>query len=555
MMSNIEIAENFDVLAKLMELYNEDSFKIRAYQNATRNIKSFELPIAEMKPADISSIPGVGKAVAAKVSELLLTGSIQMLDEIVATTPAGIIEMMQIKGIGIKKIQTIWKELHIDNTEDLLKACKENLLSNVKGFGVKTQTKIQESIEFYLKNQNKVLLAAALNFTNQLNQSLTINFPDYTFLLTGDVYIQNNVIDKLQYVTNADDEVLKKIITLFSLEKIDNNIFNFENGIQIEFIKETDEKLIGKQFQLSCTEDFYNSFATQFSVSKNEEASIFSDSGLQYIPPCMRNNVKWIQKAKDNQLPELITTNDIKGIIHCHSTWSDGANTIEEIVNELRDNNFEYLVLSDHSKSAFYAEGLKEDRIAAQHKEIDNLNNKYTDFTIFKSIESDILNNGSLDYAEDVLQIFDLVIASVHTNLGMNEEAATKRIITAVENPYTNILGHMTGRLLLMRNGYPVNHKKIIDACAANNVVIEINANPRRLDIDWRHIEYALEKNVLLSINPDAHNLKGLYDIHYGVLSAQKAGLSKNSNLSSYNLTEFKVFIAQQQLKRQSSKK
>lgn len=554
-MSNIEIADSFDMLAKLMELYNEDSFKIRAYQNASRNIKSYAMPLAEMPASEISSIPGVGKAVASKVSELLRTGSIQMLDEIVATTPAGIIEMMQIKGIGIKKIQTIWKELHIDNTEDLLKACKENLLSNVKGFGVKTQTKIQESIEFYLKNQNKVLLAAALNFTNQLNQSLTINFPDYTFLLTGDVYIQNNVIDKLQYVTNADDEVLKKIITLFSLEKIDNNIFNFENGIQIEFIKETDEKLIGKQFQLSCTEDFYNSFATQFSVSKNEEASIFSDSGLQYIPPCMRNNVKWIQKAKDNQLPELITTNDIKGIIHCHSTWSDGANTIEEIVNELRDNNFEYLVLSDHSKSAFYAEGLKEDRIVAQHKEIDNLNNKYTDFTIFKSIESDILNNGSLDYAEDVLQIFDLVIASVHTNLGMNEEAATKRIITAVENPYTNILGHMTGRLLLMRSGYPVNHKKIIDACAANNVVIEINANPRRLDIDWRHIEYALEKNVLLSINPDAHNLKGLYDIHYGVLSAQKAGLSKNSNLSSYNLTEFKAFIAKQQLKRQSSKK
>ena len=394
------------------------------------------------------------------------------------------------------------------------------------------------------------MLATVLNFTNQLNHSLSVNFPDSQFLLTGDVYMQNNVVDKLQYVTDANDEVLENIITLFSLEKMDNDNFYFENGIQIDFIKEQPENLVSKQFQLSCSEDFYNNFSEQFSTVKNDEASIFTDSGIQYIHPSMRNDVKWIDKAKENNLPELITTNDIKGIIHCHSTWSDGGNTIEEIVNELRNNHFEYLVLSDHSKSAFYAEGLKEERVAAQHKEIDDLNKKYSDFTIFKSIESDILNNGSLDYADDVLQTFDLVIASVHTNLGMNEEAATKRIITAVENPYTNILGHMTGRLLLMRNGYPVDYKKIIDACAANNVVIEINANPRRLDIDWKHIDYALERNVLLSINPDAHNLKGLYDIHYGVLSAQKAGLSKNSNLSSYNLTEFKAFIAGQQAKR-----
>ena len=551
-MSNIEIAQNFEMLAKLMELYNEDSFKIRAYQNAAKYIKSYALPLAEMPAPTISSVPGVGKAIAAKVSELLRTGSIQKLDELIATTPAGITEMIQIKGIGIKKIQYIWKELNIDNPEDLLKACKENVLSNLKGFGVKTQIKIEESIEFYLKNKNKVLLATILNFTNHLNHCFAVNFPHYNFLLTGDVYMQNNIVDRLQYVTDASDEVLEKIITLFSLERIDSYIFYFENGIQIEFIKEKRENLVSKQFQLSCTEEFYESFSEQFSIAKNDEAAVFTDSHIQYIPPFMRNNVKWIYKAKANQLPELITTNDIKGIIHCHSTWSDGRNTIEEIVNELRKNHFEYLVLSDHSKSAFYAGGLKEERVVAQHTEIDDLNNKYTDFTIFKSIESDILNNGSLDYTDDVLQTFDLVIASVHTNLGMNEEAATKRIITAVENPYTSILGHMTGRLLLMRNGYPVNHKKIIDACAANNVAIEINANPRRLDLDWKYIDYALDKNVLLSINPDAHNLKGLYDVHYGVLSAQKAGLSKNSNLSSYNLTEFKAFIAHQHTKRQS---
>ena len=199
----------------------------------------------------------------------------------------------------------------------------------------------------------------------------------------------------------------------------------------------------------------------------------------------------------------------------------------------------EYLVISDHSQTAFYANGLKEDRIKEQHKYIDELNTKLSPFKIFKSIESDILNDGSLDYSEAVLKTFDLVIASVHSNLKMNEEKAMKRLIKAIENPYTTILGHMTGRLLLSRNGYPVDHKKIIEVCAANHVVIELNAHPRRLDIDWKWIDYAIEKGVLLSINPDAHALDGFDDIKYGVLAAQKGGMTKQNNLSSFSLKEF----------------
>ena len=203
----------------------------------------------------------------------------------------------------------------------------------------------------------------------------------------------------------------------------------------------------------------------------------------------------------------------------------------------------EYLVISDHSQTAFYANGLKEDRIREQHKQVDVLNMQLTPFKIFKSIESDILNDGSLDYPEAVLKTFDLVIASVHSNLKMNEEKAMARLIKAIENPYITILGHMTGRLLLSRNGYPVDHKKIIEACAANHVVIELNAHPRRLDIDWKWIDYAIEKGVLLSIDPDAHALSGFDDVKYGVLAAQKGGMTKVNNLSSFGLKEFEEWL------------
>ena len=210
----------------------------------------------------------------------------------------------------------------------------------------------------------------------------------------------------------------------------------------------------------------------------------------------------------------------------------------------------QYLVLSDHSKTAFYAQGLYEDKIIAQHKEIDELNKKLYPFKIFKSIESDILNDGNLDYTNEVLSTFDLVIASIHSNLKMKEEKAMMRLINAIENPFTSILGHPTGRLLLSRNGYPIDYKKIVDACAANNVVIELNAHPKRLDFDWRWIDYCLEKNVLISIDPDAHSTEGYNDIRYGVLAAQKAGVTKEHNLSSFSLPAFEAFIKQQHQKR-----
>ena len=307
------------------------------------------------------------------------------------------------------------------------------------------------------------------------------------------------------------------------------------------------ESFSKKLFETSCSEYFLTAWENKFPWKENfsfhTEENIFENAGIKFIPSYLREDEKMIQLSADDTLPNVIRKEDIKAIIHSHSNWSDGSNTIEEMANHAIQSGLEYLVISDHSKSAFYANGLSEERILQQHKYVDELNDKLKPFKIFKSIESDILHDGSLDYPDQLLSTFDLVIASVHSNLKMPEEKAMMRLQNAISNPFTTILGHMTGRVLLSRNGYPIDHKKIIDLCAEKKVVIELNAHPRRLDMDWRHIAYALEKNVLISIDPDAHALSGFEDVKYGILVAQKAGLTKSQNLSSFSLEEFETYL------------
>jgi DNA polymerase (family 10) len=309
-----------------------------------------------------------------------------------------------------------------------------------------------------------------------------------------------------------------------------------------------------QEFSLACSAEFWQAWQQlpNFDVTKafESESAIFEQVQIPFIPSAQREDPAIIQQVKSKGLTPVIQASDIKGIIHSHSTWSDGLHSIEEMAVAAKAQGLEYLVISDHSKSAFYANGLQEDRIRAQHKEIDALNKKLAPFVIFKSIESDILNDGSLDYPDEILALFDLVIASVHSNLKMTEEKAMMRLMNAIENPYTSILGHATGRLLLSRKGYPVNHEAIIKACAANDVVIELNAHPRRLDMDWRYIGQAMQEDVLISINPDAHAIDGFQDCAYGVLVAQKAGLTAAQNLSSFSLAEMMEFISYQQAKR-----
>lgn len=554
-MDNYQIAENFSLLAKLMDIHGENSFKAKSYAAAAFNIEKLPMQLSDTPREKIVGIKGIGESTGKKIIELLDTGSLQSLQEIIAKTPAGVIEMLNIKGIGPKKISTIWKEMEIESIGELLYACQENRLKLYKGFGEKTQQNVAESIEFYLNNSGYYLYPQVEAVVPQITAYLEKIFGEDNVALTGAFRRQLEVIEELEYLVRNSNEAIKpRFQSANPPELLEDKpgtlLYKLHNGLKLRlYTGESDfEKRI---FLRSGSEAFGKAFLEAFpgidfrTIHGAGDEPIFRQAGINYIPPCAREMPYIIERAKKGPLPKLIEASDIKGIIHSHSNWSDGSNTLEEMAEAAQARGLEYLVISDHSKSAFYANGLTEERIKAQHQLVDELNARLKGFRIFKSIESDILYDGSLDYPDTVLASFDLVIASVHSILKMTEEKAMQRLIAAIENPYTTILGHMTGRLLLSRKGYPVNHKKIIDACAANKVVIELNAHPRRLDIDWREIDYALEKGVLISIDPDAHEIGGYNDNRYGVLAAQKALVTKEQNLSSMGLTDFEKFIRQ----------
>lgn len=553
-MDNSAIADNFSLLSKLMDIHGENSFKTKTYSIAAFNIDKLPLQLKDTPRENLFSIQGIGKSVGEKVVEMLDKGHLHILDEYIAMTPPGVIEMLNVKGIGPKKIHTIWKEMGLESVGELLYACNENRLTLFKGFGEKTQQNVQEAIEYYLLNQGSFLYAQLEEIFPQIDNYLKKIFSPEKVCVTGAYRRQELTIDEMEFIVLEKNEIIKpKFQTAQPPELLEETesslLYKLKNGLKLRLytgIKNRAEQL----FLTTGSADFINAFKKEFSILANEKSGITEDeeifdrANIQYIPSCMRETASVIEQAKKKRLPILIEPKDVKSVIHSHSNWSDGVNTIEEMAKECIKKGYEYLVISDHSKSATYAKGLSEERIREQHRYIDELNGQLAPFKIFKSIECDILNDGSLDYANEILASFDLIIASIHSNLKMPEDKAMARVMNAISNPYVTILGHMTGRLLLSRKGYPLDHKKIIDTCASNGVAIEINAHPRRLDMDWRWIEYATQKNVLLSINPDAHNLEGFNDIKYGVLAAQKGGLTKEQNLSSFSLQQFEKYLS-----------
>jgi len=558
-MNNDTIADNFSLLAKLMDIHGENPFKSKSYANAAFQIDKLTVPLSTLSPHQINGLKGIGETIGTKIVEQIETGELKLLIEYLSKTPPGILDMLRIKGIGPKKIATIWKELEIESLGELLYACNENRLTLYKGFGEKTQQNIKESIEFFMQHQGLFLYAQLEAWVALFEQQWQKEFPKQPSQIVGEYRRQQEIIHQLDWVTTVQaDQIATWLTTLnFTLKNIDNpnHIHAVSaDGITIYFHCTQAEHFYQTVFLNSASEIFLqfwqDNFGNVMDIACKDELSIFAAARIHPIPAPQRETIAIIEQAREKVLPPVIQTNQIKGIIHSHSNWSDGSNTLEEMATAAHENGFEYLVISDHSRAAFYANGLHPDRILAQHREIERLNKLLAPFVIFKSIESDILNDGSLDYPNEVLTSFDLVIASIHSNLKMPLEKAMSRLISAIENPYTSILGHLTGRLLLSRSGYPVDHEKIIDACVANQVVIELNAHPRRLDIDWRWIEKAINKGALISINPDAHSIEGFADTRYGVLVAQKAGLPVEKNLSSFSVAEMKNFLLIQQQKR-----
>lgn len=546
-MDNVQIADTLSLLGKLMDIHGENSFKTKTYHAAAFSIERFPTPLHTLSEKEIASIKGIGKSSAEKITELIQTGKLKVLEEIVRNTPPGIIEMMSIKGIGPKKIHTIWKEMGIETVGELLYACKENHLKLYKGFGEKTQQSIIESIEYFNQNKGRYLYAQTEETETLIRIYLEKTFGEENVKTTGAFAQQSEIIDALSFLVAAPSEKIKEELQVTGYiplsESPEQIVYSSKTGLKVILYPVLQNEIAYKNVQLTSTPEFFASIQQKLGsqIAFSNEPALFEAVGLPFIPDFLRENPSIIHRYSPD-VP-LVSEESIQGIIHTHTTWSDGTHTIEEMAKACIVNGKSYLVISDHSKSAFYANGLQEARIVEQHREIDSLNNLLAPFKIFKSIECDILNDGRLDYEPDILRSFDLVIASIHSQLKMQEDKAMHRLIQAIENPYTTILGHLTGRLLLTRSGYPVNHRKIIDACIANNVVIELNANPHRLDIDWREMDYALEKGALISINPDAHSIEGMDDIRYGVLVSQKAMLTPRENLSSFTLDAFEQFI------------
>lgn len=549
-MDNYSIANQFAMLAKLMDIHGEQSFKAKSYSIASFNIEKLPVSLTDLPPEKISSLPGIGESTSKKIQEIIRTGSLKALDEYVLKTPPGILEMLSIKGLGPKKIAVIWKEMEIETPGELLYACNENRLSRFKGFGEKSQQSIQQAIAFYLQHQGSHLFASIEKYAHELDNIFRKAFPAEKFELTGQIRKHALVVEKIEWVTTVDTAKLQQFFAenKFTEEDIQpgNASFRTPENVMIHFYSRSADVFYSTLFETSCSEAFlqeWNKDTTADDSIHSSEEAIFQNRKLHFIPPFLREKPYIIATAKKRKFDDLIEPGDIRGIIHSHSTWSDGSHSLEQMAKACIDKGYEYLVISDHSKTAAYANGLQENRVLQQHSEIDELNEQLAPFKIFKSIESDILGDGSLDYPESVLKSFDLVIASIHANLKMTEEKAMTRLLNAISNPYTTILGHMTGRLLLSRPSYPVNYSQIIDACAKHQVVIEINANPRRLDMDWYWLDYALDKGVMISINPDAHDIEEYDNCRYGVLAAQKGGLTKTQNLSSFSLKELQKFL------------
>ncbi|WP_317046654.1 helix-hairpin-helix domain-containing protein [Algoriphagus yeomjeoni] len=534
---------------QLMELHDENPFKIRSYQSALISLERGDQDIMGVSEKELAAIQGVGKSLVDAIQQLKETDTFPFLEELLAKTPEGILEVLQIKGLGPKKVKTLWEELGITSTHELMEACQSGKVAKIKGFGEKTQNTIIENLEFKASNAGKWLYADIEEVIGQLEETLRVMAPQADMTVVGDFARKMEIITEAEFLFASDElaSVKSKIKSMDSIEwvllesgprTLRGKLKEIELRVVVHFCAKEDFlwkklSLIAAPLHLESLVDEKETVAQRLQKKDySTEEEFFSINNLQFIPAEMREGYGEVDLAKENKIPELLTEKDLKGILHNHSTYSDGKHSLRQMAAYCRELGFEYLGISDHSKTAFYAGGLTEDQIVKQHQEIDALNKEMAPFRIFKGIESDILSDGKLDYADEVLASFDFIVASVHSILNMDIKRATMRLISAIENPYTTILGHPTGRLLLRRQGYPIDHKAIIDACAENNVVIEINANPWRLDLDWRWVRYAMDQGVMLSINPDAHAMEGYADMKYGVLIGRKGGLTKEMTMN-----------------------
>ena len=556
-----DILEN---IAMLLEIKGENPFKSRAYYNAAKALSGITNLEELVKEKRLREIKGIGEALSQKIEEYSKTGTMAYYEELTQVVPESLLELMQIPNLGPKKIKVLYDELEITNIGELEYACKENRLIHLTGFGEKTQENVLKGIDFFNRHKGEFLFGDVYQEAERIRQRLSTIVDPIWAEVCGSIRRRKEVVRDMDILVAAENH--EKITSFFvSMPEVDQVLVTGEtktsvrmkSGIEADLrvvtrqefpyalvyftgSKEHNVRLRGIAKKKGWKLNEYGIFDGDNLVTCKSEEEIYRALGLPYIPPELREDSGEIEAAEQDKLPSLIQHEDIRGIFHVHTDFSDGVDSLERMVEAAQKFGFSYLGVSDHSKTAYYAGGLKHDAILRQWEMIDTLNKKNSTFRIFKGIESDILSDGSLDYDDSILEGFDFVIASVHSGFTMKKDDMEERILKAMKNPYTTILGHPTGRLLLSRDGYQVDMMRIIDCAAQNHVILELNASPYRLDIDWRYLKYAKDKGVMISINPDAHAVAGLEEVFFGVNIARKGWQESKDILNTRDVNDIK---------------
>ncbi len=564
-----KLAGLFLDIAAWLELKGDNPFKIRAYEAAARVFEQLdEDPAVLAREGRLEDIPGVGKAIAAKAAEFIATGRIAYHDDLKASIPPVLFEMVKIPGLGAKKALAIHSKLGVASIGELEYACKENRLVELPGFGAKTQTKILAGIESLRRFQGRYLISDARPVAEKIVMQLAKIPGVSAAAVAGSIRRQKETIGDIDIVVGAIDStpVMQAVIELPGLLSViaqgpTKTSVTLGNGLNVDVravtpkeypcalhhftgSREHNVNLRGLARDMGLKINEYGVERTDGSqVPIEDEAALYRLLGMAYIEPELREGGDEILAALAGTLPELVKENQLRGVFHLHTTWSDGRATVAQMAAAARKIGWSYIGITDHSRSAFYAGGLKDEAVADQRREIDEYNAAHPDFRIFAGIESDILPDGSLDYSDEVLSGFDFVIGSVHSSFGMEERAMTERIVKAMQSPYLTMLGHPTGRLLLAREGYPVDLNAILRTAAETATIIEINASPYRLDLDWRWCRQAKEAGVLLAVNPDAHSTEELSVVSYGIGIARKGWLEPADVLNTRDVAEVRELL------------
>jgi DNA polymerase (family X) len=571
-MKKEEVSAILEEIGFLLELKGENPFKVRAYYNAARAIKALERSLEEVvEQGELRQIKGIGEALSKKISELVTTGRLPYYEELKATVPAGLREMVRIPQLGPKKVKALYEKLGITTVGELEYACQENRLVDLPGFGAKTQERILQGIEILKRYRGRFLYGDVAAPAEQFTRAVAGVKGVLQASLAGSMRRKNEVVKDVDLVI-AVQEGGASGEALISLPQIEEVLAQGETEIRVRLAsgipadlrmvslkefpfalhhltgsKEHNIALRGRAKKMGMKINEYGLFTGEKSIPCQGEEEIYRALDLSFIPPELREGRGEIEAAAAGRLPDLLDAADIKGTFHVHTAASDGSNTISSLVEEAQRLGLGYLGITDHSRSAAYAGGLKEDAVKKQFEEIDEINHAYQGFRIFKGIEMDILPDGSLDYSDEVLAGFDFVIGAIHSHFQMGEKEMTQRIIHAMETRHLTIFAHPTGRLLLAREPYQLDIEAVIDAASRLGVVLELNANPHRLDLDWRWLKYAKDHGARISINPDAHSLQGLQDLFIGVGIARKGWLESRDVINTMEAEEVARFLSDAQ--------